>query len=74
MNLLKSFNVGIRKICARSPAPWAAWIHQILAAGGGSGYTTMVVMFVVCVLCVAVLSGGTSDSSYVKEYWNITLR
>jgi hypothetical protein len=33
--------------CARPPTPaGAVWIHQIHAAGGVGGYTTMVVVFV----------------------------
>ena len=36
-----------------TPAPWAAWNHQIYAAGGVGGSTTMVVVFDVC-LCVVV--------------------
>jgi hypothetical protein len=40
------------KICARTPAPWAAWIHQIHAAQGVSGSNTMVVVFVVELFCV----------------------
>ena len=44
---------ALTKVCARPPAPWAAWIHQIHAAGGVDGSTTMVVVFVVC-LCVVV--------------------
>ncbi len=53
MNLSKPFDGGLDKVCARPPAPWAAWIHQIHAAGGVGGFTTMVVVFVVC-LCVVV--------------------
>ena len=31
--------------CARPPTPQAAWVHQIHAAGGVSGSTTMVMVF-----------------------------
>ena len=31
---------------AKPPTPQAAWIHQIHAAGGVSGSTTMVMVFV----------------------------
>ena len=34
------------KLCTRPPTPWAAWIHQIHAAGGVGGFITMVVLFV----------------------------
>jgi hypothetical protein len=33
------------RICARLPTPQAAWVHQIRAAGGASGSTTMVMVF-----------------------------
>jgi hypothetical protein len=43
-------------VCTKLPTPWAAWYHQIHAAGGVGGSTTMVVVFVVCscVLCVVL--------------------
>jgi hypothetical protein len=41
-----------KNICDRLATPWAVLIHQINAAGGASGSTTMVVMFVVCLCCV----------------------
>ena len=44
---------ALTKVCARLSAPRAAWYHQIHAAGGVGGTTTMVVVFVVCV-CVVV--------------------
>jgi len=46
MNLFKSFDIGIGKICGRPPAPRAAWVHQIHAAAGVGGSTTMVMVFV----------------------------
>jgi len=49
MNLykfLKSFKSGIGKRCTRTPAPQAASIHHICAAGGEGSFTTMAVMFV----------------------------
>ncbi len=49
---------ALDNIYARSHAPWAAWNHQIHAAGGASGSTTMVVMFVVCLWCGASLGGA----------------
>ena len=61
---------ALEQACARPPAPRAALIHQIHAAGGGDGSTTMVVVFVCC-------RGWTRDvtsSSYVKRYERITLR
>jgi hypothetical protein len=62
------------KICGRPPTPPAAWIHQIHAAGGASGSTTMVMLFVMLVvLCIAVWS-GRRHSSYVDKYERITLR
>jgi hypothetical protein len=36
---------AMEKVCARPPTPWAAWVHQIHAAGGASGSTTMVMVF-----------------------------
>jgi hypothetical protein len=36
------------RTCARPPTPQAAWVHQIHAAGGTSGSTTMVM--VVCLV------------------------
>jgi hypothetical protein len=35
-----------KKVCARPPTPLAAWIHQIHAARGVGGFTTMAVVFV----------------------------
>jgi len=32
--------------CTSLPTPQAAWVHQIHAAGGASGSTTMVMVFV----------------------------
>ena len=37
---------ALEKICARPPTPWAVWVHQIHAAGGASGSTTTVMVFV----------------------------
>ncbi len=45
MNLCKSFDISLGKICARTPIPWVAWIHQIHAAGGMGGSATKVVVF-----------------------------
>jgi hypothetical protein len=62
------------KICGRPPTPPAAWIHQIHAAGGASGSTTMVMFFVMLiVLCFAVWS-GRCHLLYVDKYERITLR
>ncbi len=44
---------ALTKVCARLPAHRAAWNHQIHAAGGVGGSTTMVVVFVAC-LCDVV--------------------
>jgi hypothetical protein len=46
MILLNCSTVALAKICGRPPAPPAAWIHQIHAAGGASGSTTMVMLIV----------------------------
>ena len=54
MNLFKSLDSGLGKnICARLPASWAAWIHQIHATGGVGSSITMVMVFVrsLCFLC-----------------------
>jgi len=37
---------ALEKTCARPPTPQAAWVHQIHIAGGVSGFTTMVIVFV----------------------------
>jgi hypothetical protein len=42
----------LEKICAKTPAPQAALIHQIHTVRGVGGSTTMVVVFVVCFCCV----------------------
>jgi hypothetical protein len=57
----------------RPPAPWAAWYHQIQAAGGASSAITMVVVFVGC-LCCCGLTRDVTRSSYVKNGTKITLR
>jgi hypothetical protein len=41
-----SLTVALDNICARPPAPWVAWIHQIHAAGRASGSITMAMVFV----------------------------
>ncbi len=68
---------ALEQTCARLPAPRAAWIHQIHAAGGVDGSTTMVVVFVVCLFVVVCCCRWTCDitsSLYVKRYERITLR
>jgi len=45
MNLFKSFNISIGKIRGRPPTPRVAWVHQIHAAAGVGGSTTMVMVF-----------------------------
>jgi len=57
---------ALEKICGRPPTPPAAWIHQIHAAGGASGSTT------ICAFCA--VSSGCPHSSYVDKYKRITLR
>ena len=49
--------------CTRLPTPQAAWVHQIHAAGGAIGSTTMVMVFVM--LFVLVVRFLTHDSSVV---------
>ena len=49
------------KVCARLPTPQAAWVHQIHAAGGVGGFTTMVMVFVI--LFVLFVWFLTRDSS-----------
>ena len=51
------------RTCARPPTPQAAWVHQIHAAGGASGSTTMVMVFVM--LFVLFVQFLTRDSSVV---------
>jgi len=48
-------------VCARLPTPQAAWVHQIHAAGGVGGFTTMVMVFVI--LFVLFVWFLTRDSS-----------
>jgi hypothetical protein len=45
MNLCKSFDSVLEKLCARTPAPQVEWIHQIHATGGTAGSATMVMVF-----------------------------
>ncbi len=61
--------VTLDNICARPPAPWAAWNHQIHTAGGASGSIIMVVVFVGCLCCCGWTHDVTS-SSYIKWYKN----
>jgi hypothetical protein len=49
--------------CARPPTPQAAWVHQIHTAGGASGSTTMVMVFVM--LFVLFVRFLTRDLSVV---------
>ena len=46
INLFIALTVASGRTCARLPTPQAAWVHQIHAAGGASGSTTMVMVFV----------------------------
>jgi hypothetical protein len=46
MNQTKSLMMAMEEVCARSPTPQVAWVHQIHTAGGVGGFTTMVVVFV----------------------------
>ena len=50
---LKPLNSGLKKV-----APWASWIHQILAARWVGGSTIMVGVFLCCVLrsCLVVVT------------------
>jgi hypothetical protein len=36
---------AMEKVCAKLPTPQAASIHQIHAAGGAAGFTTVVAVF-----------------------------
>jgi hypothetical protein len=71
---------ALGRTCTRPPTPQAAWIHQIHAAGGASGSTTMVMVFVCCLCKCAALSGRRHSSyedeyeRYVDKYERITLR
>ncbi len=58
--LISTLTYGIYKIalmaalaqtCARPPISQVAWIHQINAAGGMGGSTTMVAVFIRLVVC-----------------------
>ena len=42
---------ALERTCARPPTPQAAWVHQIHAAGGVGGSTTMVMVFVRSLRC-----------------------
>jgi hypothetical protein len=51
----------LERTCARPPTPQAAWVHQIHAAGGASGFNTMMMLFVM--LFVLFVRFLTHDSS-----------
>jgi len=44
--------MSLERSCARLLTPQAAWVHQIHAAGGVGGYTTMMMAFVRSLCCV----------------------
>ncbi len=46
---------ALTKLCARPPAPQAAWIHQIHSTEGVGGSKIMIVVFIVCLCCVVRL-------------------
>jgi hypothetical protein len=47
--------VAQERTCSRPPTPQATWVHQIHAAGGASGSTTMVMVFVRWFVCFCVV-------------------
>jgi hypothetical protein len=57
---------ALERTCARPPATWTAWIHQIHTTEGASGSITMVVVFVGC-LCCCGLTCDVTSSLYVKN-------
>jgi len=61
--------VVLEKICGRPPTTWAAWIHQIHAAGGASSSTTMVMVLVCCLcfLCLLIWSSSLIVCRQVRE-------
>ena len=38
--------MATERVCKRLPTPQMAWVHQLHAAGGVGGFTTIVVVFV----------------------------
>ena len=56
------------KVCARPPTPQAAWVHQIHAAGGVGGFTTIVVVFVRVVFFVCFLSHDSTVPLVVPAF------
>ena len=65
---------ALDNICPRPPAPPSAWNHQIHASGGVGGFTTMMMVFVVCFCCVFMALSVWRHLSYVDKYQIITLR
>ena len=55
---------ALDQTCARSPTTQVVWIHQIHTAGGLSGSTTIMVVFVGCLCCVL----WSHNLSYVDKY------
>jgi hypothetical protein len=51
------------RTCTKPPTPQVAWFHQIHAAGGMSGSTTMVMVFVM--LFVLFVQFLTRESSVI---------
>jgi hypothetical protein len=72
---LNCFNGGLGTNMRKAwlPIPQAAWIHQIHAAGGMGGSTTMALVFIGLVMCCGWSHDNTS-SSYVKNGTKITSR
>ena len=64
---------ALEQTCARPPNPQAAWIHQIHAAGGTAGSTTMAAVFIGLVVCCG-WSRDVTGSLFVKNCTKITLR
>jgi hypothetical protein len=53
--------VAMEQTCARPPNAWAVWNHQIPAAVGTGGFTTMVVVFIGLVVCCGWTCDVTSS-------------
>jgi hypothetical protein len=58
--------------CARRPNPQAVWIHQIHAAGGAGGFTTMVAVIIGLVVCCG-WSFDVTSLLYVKKWYKNNL-
>jgi hypothetical protein len=55
-----ALTAALEQTCARLPNPQAVWIHQIHAAEGMGGSTTMVAVYIGLVVCFGWFCDFTS--------------